>query len=118
MGKYMERQIASYIASKEYKSLPTDKLKKDHLKQQINSFRTKARKLALDPDRINSGMTNKERNQRFKTLYYNTVSASERLRIEEIYKIQHNGSNIADDGAFEYALSEAEKRKQRKKKFK
>jgi hypothetical protein len=118
MGKYMERQIASYIASKEYKSLPTDKLKRDHLKQQINTFRTKARKLALDPARINSGMSNKERNQKFKTLYYNTVSASERLRIEEIYKIQHNGRSIAEDGAFEYALSQAEKRQQRKKRFK
>lgn len=118
MGKYMERQIASYISSNEYKSLPTDRLKKDHLRQQINTFRTKARKLALDPARINSGMSNKERNQRFKTLYYNTVSSSERLRIEEVYKIQHNGRSIAEDGAFEYALSQAEKRQQRKKRFK
>ena len=118
MGKYMERQIASVIASREYKNEPTDKLKKDFLKGHIDNFRAKARNLVLDPDRINTGMTNKERNQRFKTLYYNTVSASERLRIEEIYKIQHNGSNIADDGAFEYALSEAEKRKRRKKMFK
>jgi hypothetical protein len=118
MGKYMERQIASYIASKEYKSLPTDKLKRDHLKQQINTFRTKARKLALDPERMNSGLTNNERNQRFKTIYYNTVGTSDRLRIEERYKIQHGGRTIAEDGAFEYALSEAEKMKQRKKRFK
>jgi hypothetical protein len=118
MGKYMEREIASYIASPEYKSLPTDKLKRDHLKQQINSFRTKARKLALDPERMNSGMTSKERNQRFKTIYYNTISSSDRLRIEERYKIQHGGRTIAEDGAFEYALSQAEEMKRRKKRFK
>lgn len=118
MGKFMEREVASYIASKEYKSLPTDRLKKDHLKQQINTFRAKARKLVLDPERMNSGITNKERNQRFKTIYYNTIGTSDRMRIEERYKIQHNGRTIAEDEAFEYALSEAEKTKQRKKRFK
>jgi hypothetical protein len=118
MGKYMERQIASYLASKEYKSIPTDKLKREYLRQQINGFRTKARKLVLDPDRMNSGMTDKERQRRFKTIYYNTVGSSERLRIEEVYKIENNGRTIEDDGAFEYALSQAEKKKRRKKKFK
>ena len=118
MGKYMERQIASYISSNEYKSIPTDKLKKEYLRQQINSFRTKARKLVLDPDRMDSGMTDKERQRRFKTIYYNTVSSSDRLRIEEVYKIENNGRTIQDDGAFEYALSQAEQKKRRKKRFK
>tara|TARA_B100000900_G_scaffold357968_1_gene328641 strand:- start:12493 stop:15804 length:3312 start_codon:yes stop_codon:yes gene_type:complete len=117
MGKYMERRVASYVSSRDYKGLPNDKIKRIYLKQMINKFRSEAKSLALDPDRINTGMTSKERNRRFKTLYYNKVPAAQRTLIEENYKIKNNGRTIDEDGAYEFALSRAEGRKELKKEF-
>jgi len=118
MGKYMERQIATVIASSEYKSKQTDKLKKNFLEGKIKEFRSQARKLVLDPARINTGMTSKERQRRFKTIFYNTIDSSTRTRFEEVYKLENDGRTIEEDGAFEEVLSLIEKAKRRKKRFK
>ena len=114
----MERQIATVIASSEYKSKQTDKLKKNFLEGKIKEFRSQARKLVLDPARINTGMTSKERQRRFKTIFYNTIDSSTRTRFEEVYKLENDGRTIEEDGAFEEVLSLIEKAKRRKKRFK
>jgi len=64
MGMFMEREIASYFASPDYKSINNDVLKRELLKRRINEKRTEARNRVLN---IEEGLSDTEKARRWKT---------------------------------------------------
>ena len=54
MANFMDKNITSYLKSKEYNSIPTDFEKRIALKQEIYVFRTEARDRVLNPNRASN----------------------------------------------------------------
>ena len=82
MGQFVERNIASFISSDDYRLLPNDLEKRKRLKQELNDFRTIARKMVMDPE---GAPTKAEFNRRRRTKFLN-MSAVDRQILEARYK--------------------------------
>ena len=95
MGKYVEREIFSFINSPDYKLLPSNIEKRARLKGEVNKFRTLARNKVLNQEP--STPSEFLRIQRAK---YLNMSKAKRRVLEDRYKRVFGGSSILDDNAF------------------
>ncbi len=90
MGKYMEREVASYINTPDYKTLATDTIKKWMLKDKVAHFRTKARNRVLN---VEDNLTDAERNRRFKA-NFNAIGADNQKLTRDVYKNLYGGDDL------------------------
>jgi RNA recognition motif-containing protein len=93
MGKYMEREVASYLNSPDYKTLATDTIKKWMLRDKINNFRTKARNRVLN---VEDNLTDAERNRRFKA-NFNAIGAENQKLTRDVYKNLYGGEDLLEE---------------------
>ena len=77
MGEYVEKEIANYIRSSEYKREESNIAKKYLLKEKINTYRTIARNMVLDP---NSATTEAEVDQINRANYMKLSARDRRYR--------------------------------------
>jgi len=99
MGEYVEREVANYIFSDEYRDEKSDIGKKHMLKSQINRFKTLARNQVLDP----AGATTEEELERILQAIYMTQKYSDRKYKEQKYKeIYGDDRDLREDGAWDF----------------
>ena len=114
MGKYVEREIASYIQSDTYlNSGMSDVEKRIALDNRLSEFQTKARAMVLDPNRATS---DEEVNRIHRAMFYN-LSRKDRQILNHRYRdiLRKQGwtadtseeitGALADDGAFVRAFA-------------
>ena len=94
-----------------YNDIKSDKVKRQKLKAYINKKRTAVRNLVLDKQRLDHGLSEEEQNRRDKVTYLNKVPQKNKVLIEETYKYENDGRTIAEDDAWEYALTQAKRLK-------
>ena len=97
MGKFMDREIFSYIRSTDYNSLPSDKLKRYYLKKEINKFRALSRAMTMDPQQA----TTEEELMRFVKAKWRDLTKSQKTFFDEFYKATYkDGNGIVEDNAY------------------
>jgi len=111
MGLAMERDVSRYVLGKAYNDIKSDKVKRQKLKAYINKKRTAVRNLVLDKQRLDHGLSEEEQNRRDKVTYLNKVPQRHKVLIEETYEDENDGRTIAEDDAWEYALTQAKRLK-------
>jgi hypothetical protein len=90
MGRFMEREIASYFASPDYKSINNDVLKRDLLKRRINEKRTEARNRVLN---IEEGLSDTEKARRWKTKW-NDLGSKRHSLVNGMFKQMYPGEDL------------------------
>ena len=100
MGKMVERELASYIASSAYKNIPTNVEKRVVLKKQISILRTLARDKVMNPERAGR-MVPAEQEYLLKIQYMNLSNSKKQVR-KARYKNEFPGRNLEDDEAWGY----------------
>ena len=111
MGLAMERDVSRYVLGQKYNNIKSDKIKRIKLKEFIDAKRTAVRNLVLDNQRLDHGLSEEEQNRRDQVTYLNKVPKKQRVLIEESYKYENDGRTIADDNAWEYAITQAKRLK-------
>lgn len=97
MGKFMDREIFSFLRSGDYEALPSDKLKRYYLKKEINKFRALSRAMTMDPERA----TTEEELMRFVKAKWRSMPKSEKTYFNEWYKDTYkDGNSIVEDNAY------------------
>ncbi len=100
LGKYIERNVLSFLKSPDYTLLPNDIEKRKRLKQEVNSFRTIARNKVLSPDGEITNTAEFRRKQR--ATFLNMPKVDRRI-LEARYKATFPDlfeEGIVEDGAF------------------
>ncbi len=97
MGKFMDRQVFAYLRSEEYRTIPTDKLKRYYLKKQVNKFRGLSRAMVMNPQTA----ATEESLTRLLRANWRSMSRSEKAKYNELYKVTYtDGNSIDEDEAF------------------
>lgn len=95
MGKYIEREVNSFIRSEDYRSLPSDIEKRARLKAEVNKFRTLARNKVLGKE----PSTPSEFLRMQRAIFLNMPKSKRRV-LEDRYKRVFGGESILSDNAF------------------
>ena len=89
MGRAMDKYILPYILSNDYQDLPSDGLKRKHLKDLINAYRGVSRMKVIKPSPKDTPL---ERNRKFRARFFD-IPKTQRTLIERQYKNSPNYGN-------------------------
>jgi len=97
MGKFVERELASFINSPDYTGSLNDEQKKSKLKTQINILRTTARNAVMDPNRYGHLPTTSSEVQHLLKIGYFNKSKAERKLLKANYASLNEGADLEED---------------------
>ena len=95
MGRAMDNYILPYILSDDYQNLPSDGLKREHLKELINAYRGVSRMKVIKPSPKDTPL---ERNRKYRARFFD-IPKTQRALVERQYKdspIFGNGTSMYD----------------------
>ena len=90
MGKFMNREIASFFSSPDYQSVNNDVLKRELLKKRINDKRKEARERVLN---IEEGLSDTENAQQWKTKW-NALGSNKHRLINAMFRQMYSGDDL------------------------
>jgi|11_taG_2_1085331.scaffolds.fasta_scaffold01997_1 hypothetical protein len=98
MGEFVDREIASFIRSDDYKDSINDESKRNKLKTMVQRFRTRARNLVLDPNQATEDAEIKYLTK----INFMNKSAAEKKLLRANYKSIHDTS-LDDDERWDFS---------------
>jgi len=98
MGKLVEQDLATFIASDYYTSLPNNEDKRVALKKQVQVLKSKARNKILNPNRAS---TQAEEDYLLRLEYFDLPNAQKKV-LKARYKDEFPGRNLEEDEAWGY----------------